>query len=105
MDASRARAASIVMMARSSARSVDCNRFLRHSSEQYLIDSQFFAHFARHAISRPHRAHTFDRRSGVGSLEPFEQRVPTEHCALDAHGVFHHALQRLDITEFHIGRG
>jgi hypothetical protein len=53
------------MIAASSAVSTGCNFFLRQASEQYLTFGQFFAHLARHVISRPQRTHDLDSCSAI----------------------------------------
>jgi len=52
-------------MATSSAVSTGCTFFLRQASEQNLMLCQFFAHFVRHVISRPHRTHDFGACSTI----------------------------------------
>ncbi len=47
-------------------------RFLRHASEQYLTDAQFFAHFFRHVMGRLHTSQIFILRVMAGGLRRWQ---------------------------------
>ena len=66
------------MIAPSSAESTRCTFFLRQASEQYLTFGQFLAHFARHVISRPHRAQTFGACSAIDAPDGAAEREHVE---------------------------
>jgi hypothetical protein len=60
IDESFARESSNWSIARSSGSSLESPRERRQASEQYFTLSQLRAHFARHCIVRPQRAHVFE---------------------------------------------
>ena len=100
IDASRARLSSSASIAASSASSVVVVRARRQASEQYFTCSQLRAHFDRHCIVRPQRAHVFSGRSAIeapdGAAEQQDEDVAVRT---------HHGGGCVEIDEVQLHRG